>query len=95
MLETVAKPELDKPSSYSEPTNDYNIPNNYNIPNDYNKPNDYNVANDMEVDKPGPILIQKDSNPFFTETYPGASRVYNMGPAFMDIFNNDQFSEEW
>ena len=35
-----------------------------------------------------------NSSPFFTEFYPGASKVFGSGPTFMDNFDNDQFSKE-
>jgi hypothetical protein len=34
------------------------------------------------------------NSPFFSEFYPGASKIFGSGPTFMDNFNNDQFSNE-
>ena len=34
------------------------------------------------------------NNPFPTEFYPGASRIFGSGSTFMDNFDKDQFSEE-
>lgn len=34
------------------------------------------------------------SHPFFTEFYPGASKIFGSGPTFMDNFDNDRFSKE-
>src|SRR5271168_835341 len=34
------------------------------------------------------------NSPFFTEFYPGASKIFGSGPTFMDQFDNDQFSKE-
>ena len=34
------------------------------------------------------------NGPFFTEFYPGASKIFGSGPTFMDKFDNDQFSKE-
>ena len=35
-----------------------------------------------------------DSNPFFQEFFPGASHTFGSGQTFMDIFDNDMFSEQ-
>jgi hypothetical protein len=34
------------------------------------------------------------NSPFFTEFYPGASKIFGSGPTFMDNFDNDEFSKE-
>ena len=43
-------------------------------------------------------IINTTSSPsnsaFFTEFYPGASKIFGSGPTFMDNFDNDQFAKE-
>jgi hypothetical protein len=42
-----------------------------------------------------PMTASSHSNsPFFTEFYPGASKIFGSGPTFMDDFDNDEFSKE-
>jgi hypothetical protein len=42
-----------------------------------------------------PMTASSHSNsPFFTEFYPGASKIFGSGPTFIDNFDNDEFSEE-
>ena len=54
----------------------------------------------MAIDDPiidDPIIDTSSSHrnsPFFTEFYPGASKIFGSGPTFMDNFDNDQFSKE-
>jgi hypothetical protein len=49
---------------------------------------------------PTPMATDEDptSSPsnstFFTEFYPGASKMFGSGPTFMDNFDNDKFSKE-
>jgi hypothetical protein len=50
----------------------------------------------MAVDEDPMINTASSHNntPFFTEFYPGASKIFGSGPTFMDNFDNDQFSKE-
>jgi hypothetical protein len=49
----------------------------------------------MAIDDPTIDASSSHRNsPFFTEFYPGASKIFGSGPTFMDNFNNDEFSKE-
>ena len=41
-----------------------------------------------------PTASSHNNSPFFTEFYPGASKIFGSGPTFIDNFDNDQFSKE-
>ena len=38
--------------------------------------------------------LTNDSSPFFQEFFPGASHTFGSGQTFIDIFDNDKFSEQ-
>ena len=51
----------------------------------------------MATDEDDPMISAAPShsnNPFFSEFYPGASKIFGSGPTFMDNFDNNQFFEE-
>jgi hypothetical protein len=51
----------------------------------------------MATDDDDPMINTTSSHsnsPFFTEFYPGASKIFGSGPTFMDNFDSDQFSKE-